>query len=137
MDDADTMGRLQRPADLLRDLDRLLRRQLLFLLHEGAQVLPGDELHGDKLHPFAFAQVVNANHVLMRNLMRQAQFLLEALNDCRVASQIWADHFQRDGTIELPVRSFVNRAHAALAKQLDDLVPLPEQYTGLQNRLVG
>ena len=58
-----------------------------FLLHQAAQVLTLDVLHGDELHAVGFAQVVNPDHVLVRDLGGQKQFLLEAVNDGRLPAR--------------------------------------------------
>ena len=70
MDDAHTMSSFQRTADLLDDLDCLLRRKLFSLQNESPQVFAFDELHGDELHAIGVAQVVDADHILMSNLVR-------------------------------------------------------------------
>ena len=41
------------------------------LVDEGAQVLALDEFHGDELHAIAFAEVVNADDVAVRDPLRE------------------------------------------------------------------
>ena len=93
-------------------------------MDEGQQVLALDVLHGDELHSVGFTQVVNADDVAVRHLMSQQQFLLEAIDDGLVASQIGPDYLQRNGAVQFEVGRLINRAHAALPENLDDLIPL-------------
>src|SRR5207244_6791514 len=94
MNDPHAVRGFKRTADLLHDLDRFLGGELVFLVYEGAEILTLDVLHGDELHPLGFAQVVNANYILVGDLASEEQFLLEAIEDSRIAGQIGQTNFQ-------------------------------------------
>ena len=99
VDHAHAMSRFQRAADLLNDLDGLFRRKLFSLQNKSTQVFAFDELHGDELHAIGVAQVVDADHILMSNLMRQQQLLLESRQDRGIRGQLRADELQRHRTV--------------------------------------
>ena len=134
VNDACAVRGFQRAAGLLHDLDRFLRSKLaLLLLHQAAQVLTLDVLHGDELHAIGFAQVVDPDDVLVGDLGGQKQFLLEAVNDGLVAGQVGPDDFQRHHAIQFAVARFVDRAHPAFAEDLQDFVALAENRARLQH----
>jgi hypothetical protein len=121
-------------TNLLYDFYRLFGRKLLLLMDEGEQVLALDVLHGDELHPVRFAQVVNADHIPMRYLMRQQQLLLEAIDNALVARQVGPDDFDRNRAVQFAVGRLINRTHATLPENLDDLVALGEEHARFQSR---
>ena len=61
------------------------------LVDQGTQVLTLNKLHGDELHAVGFAQVVNANDILVRDLRRQEELLLESRQNRRIAGQFAAE----------------------------------------------
>src|SRR5205823_7485531 len=122
MNHAFSMRCLEGETDLLDDLDRFSWRQLAPALEKIGQRLTIDELHGDELHPIRFAKVVNADHVAMRDLPGQHEFLFEKLNDARIACQIGTDYLQRDYAFDVAVVRLVNRAHSAQSEHLLDLI---------------
>src|SRR5207244_6653406 len=94
MNDPHAVRGFERSADLLHDLDRFLGGELGFLVYEGAEVFTLDVLHGDELHAFGFAQVVNADYIFVGDLASEEQFLLEAVENSRIAGQIGQTNFQ-------------------------------------------
>src|SRR5438128_7882443 len=118
MNDPYAVRGFKRSADLLHDLDCFLGGELVFLVYEGAESLTLDVLHGDELHPLGFAQVVNANYILVGDLASEEQFLLEAIEDGLVAGKIGPNDFQGDWPTQLAVHGFVDRAHSAFAQNL-------------------
>ena len=137
VNDACAVRGFERAAGLLHDLDRFLGSKFSLLLHQAAQVLTLDELHGDELHAVGLAQVVDPDDVLVGDLGGQKQFLLEAVNDGLVAGQIRADDFQRHHAIQFDVARLVDRAHPAFAQDLQDFVTLPQKLTRFQHRRIG
>ena len=133
----DAVRRFQRAADLQHDFYRFLRRQLLLLLHQAAQVLTFDKLHGDELHAFGFAQVVDPDYVFVRDPSSQQQFLLEAVDDGLASGQLGPDDFQRHHAIQFAVARLVDRAHPTFAEDLQDFVTLAEHLAGLKHGLVA
>ena len=106
---------------------------LPFARQDGAQVLTFDELHGDELHAVSFVQVVNADDVLVGDLPRQHQLLLEARQDGRITGQIGANDLESHDTLDFLVSGFVDRAHAAHAEQLPDLVAAAEDVAFMED----
>src|SRR5205823_3742996 len=91
MNDPYAVRGFERTADLLHDLDRFLGGELSLLMDEGAEVLALDVLHGDELHAFGFAQVVNADYIFVGDLASEEQFLLEAVENSLIAGKIGPD----------------------------------------------
>src|SRR5579872_670617 len=132
MDDAHCMRSLKRTADLEHDFDRVAWREGLALSNTRAQISAFDVLHGDELHAIGFAQVVNADYVPVRHLMREDQLLLEAVDDRRIGGEIGTNDFQGDGAIDLPVEGLVNRTHASFAEQRRYLIAIGEHCSRAQ-----
>ncbi len=64
-------------AELPRDLDGLVRRQPTDALQERRQLLAAHELHRDEVLAARLAHVVDAAHVAVRNLPRDAHLAVE------------------------------------------------------------
>src|SRR5207245_6826104 len=137
MNDPYAVRGFERTADLLHDLDRFLGGELSLLMDEGAEVLALDVLHGDELHAFGFAQVVNANYIFVGNLASEEQFLLEAVKNSLIAGKIGPDNFQGYWPTQLAVHGFVNRAHSAFAQNLQNFVSLGQNRPRLQHGLAS
>jgi len=56
------------------------------------QIFPFDELHRDELHALGFTEVVNANHVAVRDLVSEQQLCLKRPGST-VGSQLGTDDF--------------------------------------------
>ena len=95
------------------------------------EVLALQVRHGDVLHAVQFADVVHADDVLVRDLARQQEFLLEPPVEqprrLRIGGEFLAHRLDRHGDAQLVVQGLVDRAHAARAEQLDDVIPLAER----------
>ncbi len=134
MDDAFGVRRLQSRTRLRDDVNRFFRGELSFLGKNRAQVLTFDELHGDELHAFGFAEVVDADDVPVRDLSRQDQFLFEARQNCRIAREVWPYDLQAQCTVDFQIVRLVDRAHAAHAQQFLDLVAAAQHAAHLEDR---
>ncbi len=86
------------------------------------QILAFDVLHGDELDAIGLAQIKNANHVFVRDLPRENQFLLEAPEYFRIGGHVGANHFDGNLAFQLFVVGLVNGAHSALAEQTHDFI---------------
>ena len=120
-------------ADLEHDVDGFFRRQFALARQDGAQVLTFDELHGDELHAIGFVQVVNADDVLVRDLPGQHQLLLEARQDGGIPGQVGTNDLQPNNALDFHVAGFIDRAHAAHAEQLLDLVAAAENVAFVED----
>ena len=68
----------------------------------------------------------------MCDFPRQDQFLLEALHDAGVAGQVSPDHLYGHQSVQFAVSCFVDRAHAAFAQHLQDLVTIREDTSNFE-----
>ena len=93
MDHTCCMSGFQRTAYLADDRDGLRGCEFSFFVQDGVEILPLDILHGDELHPICFAEVVDADDVSVSDVARKKDLLLEAVDDCRIASEFRANHF--------------------------------------------
>src|SRR5437016_848397 len=116
------MRGVESPADLLHDTHSFDRGKFSPFPQQRFQIAALDIFHGEKLHPIGLAKVVDPDHVLVRNLPRQDQFLLEALENRRGVREFRTNDFQSDQAIEFAVLGLVNRSHATFAQQMKDLV---------------
>ena len=125
MDDARFVRGLRGPRDLPRMMRRTLRDRQLAVARAPRQVRALDVRHRDVLDAVDLAEVVNADDVLVRDLPREQQLLLEAALDLvrRVAvlRDLRADDLQRDGDVEFGVPRLIDGAHAADAEQSKDV----------------
>jgi len=64
-----TVRSVQSLAHLLNNIYRFFWSKLLFFADEGTQVFTLDVLHRDELDALTFAQVIDADHVLVRDLV--------------------------------------------------------------------
>ena len=121
VDDADAVRRFQGQAHLPDDLHGFFGRKLAVVQQKLANIASFDILHGDKFHTIDFRQVVDANHVSVGHLPRRQQFLLESRKNHRVRRHLGSNQLQRDKMFHFPVERLVNRAHASLAEQGQNL----------------
>ena len=80
VDDAFGVRGGERVGDLPRDRDGALDRQPAFAAQDAVQILAVHEGHRDELEALDFAQVVDAEDVLVRDLRAEEQLLLEPLD---------------------------------------------------------
>ncbi len=91
-----------------------------------------------KRTPSAMAEIVNSDHIAVRDLPRQHQLLAKTPQDIRAASQIGANYFQRHNPVHFLVVSLKNGPHAAFAERFQDLVAATQNRAGHQrNASVG
>src|SRR6202161_3933885 len=122
MNDALGVRSFERIGNWIHDAHGLFVRKLALADHLGLQIVALDELHGDELDAVSFAKIENSDYVFVRNLPRENQFLFETMQCFRLRGEFRANNFQRNEPLELAVFRFINRAHAALPKQIDDFV---------------
>src|SRR2546427_945509 len=123
------------PLDALADKFQPARYLQLALLPQHRREIGAlDVWHRDVLHAFDVAEIVNADDVLVRDLAREQQLLLELPLDLRrrvrVDGGVGADQLQGDRDAELRVPGVVDRAHAADPEQPDDVITGAEYLTG-------
>ena len=82
------------------------------------------------LMPSISPEIVNADHVLVRDLAGEEQLVLEALfrsRQRRAAPAVRANHLQRDRDAELRIPGLIDGAHAADAEDPDDVIARAER----------
>ena len=132
VNDAGVVGGSKAAGDLPGDLQSPRNGQLAVAPQDGREVVALDVRHRDVLDAVDLAQIVNPDDVLVRDLPGEEQFLLEPLFGFRrraAAARVDANHLQCDGNAQLGVPGLVDRAHAADAKHLDDVIPRAERLT--------
>ena len=137
VNDANAMSGFERAADLLDDLDCFFGRKYFVLKNQRAQVFALDELHGDELNAVGVAKVIDADDVFVRDLMGKEKLLLEAGDNRGIGRKLTPNEFQGDEAVEFAVAGLVDRAHAAFAQQLQDLVATGHDITGIEQRDIG
>ena len=107
-----------RPAQIclaMRSADG--RRQDVAGLDELLERQPLDELHREVAQPAGLAEVVRAQDVGVRDAAREADLLLEPVEQRRVGRErLAAQRLDRDGVVEVAVVRAVHDAHAAPAR---------------------
>src|SRR6185503_7136996 len=105
---------------------------MLDAAQQRSQVLSVHELHGQERHTVRFADVVDAAHVRVRDLSREAHLGAEPLLHVRVTLERPADELDRHLLAETRVLGAEHLAHAtALDHALDDAVA-PRQQASRQ-----
>ena len=130
MEDALLVRGVQAGAELPRDVDRLVHRQVADPLQQRREVLAVHVLHGQEVAAFDLADVVDAADVRVRDLPREAHLRVEPREERLVARDALRKELQRDGLPELEVVGAVDLAHAALAEKAHDAVALAEHGAG-------
>src|SRR5690348_7010463 len=119
--------RFEGAANLQHDFCRLGGGEFASLPQESAEVLSLDEIHGDEFDPVGLPQVENANDVFVRDLASKNQFLLEASQHFRVASEFRANQFECDKPVEFLVSGLIDCTHAAASEKLKNFVASRQQ----------
>ena len=124
--------RFQRAADLNHDPHFLLQGEWSAVAQQRVKVAASHELHRDELDVVGFAEIENADDVLVRYLTGQDQFLFEAREDLGLIRQFRTNYFKRNHAVHFAVAGLVDSAHAALAQCLNDFVALAKDGAGGQ-----
>ena len=144
VDDAHAVGFGQPFGDLAGDGDGPAGPDRARPADELLEVFALDVLHADELDQAGLAQVVEAADVAVGDLAGVLELGLEPLHGGRVEAELRPDDLESHHFLELLVKGFVNRTHAALAQLLDDLVapgedraPVQLVESGDQGRRIG
>ncbi len=84
-------------------------------------------LHGDELCFSCFPDIENADDIPVRHLARKDQLLFETLQNLRMIRHLGSDYFESDLSLQFPVSSFVDGAHAAFAEQIEKFITFAKQ----------
>ena len=116
------VGGGQAGAELARGLDRLVHGQASDAAQQRAEILAIHELHGDVVQAFGDADVVDAADVGVRDLARDADFVVEAREGAIVGGGGLGQEFQGHGLAQGQVGGAIDFAHAAASQQSRDAV---------------
>jgi hypothetical protein len=114
-------------AHLPRKFRRFVGRQAADAPEQAGQILAVDVLHGQVRLPLDLANVVNAAHIGVGNLARNADFVVEAGQQIQIAAGRFRQEFQRHRLSEQNVIGAEDFAHSAFAQSRDDAVPTDDQ----------
>ncbi len=123
-------------AELARDLDRLVLGKPPDPPQERGEVFAVDVLHGEEVPPVDLADVVDAADVGMRDAARVTHLGVEALDEGGLRGEFLRQEFQRDRLAELQIVGAVDLAHAAVADQPDDAVPVGQDRPGRKSAAI-
>ena len=112
MDHALIVRGLQPLADLPEDVDDPRHGQASLAPHDTGEVMSVNVLHRQELHASGFAEVVDAQDVLVCDVARELNLALEALENCRITGEIETNDFERDVAVELAIADEVDLAHS-------------------------
>ena len=124
-------------ADLSRDLEALVPGQMADAAEQGSEVLAVHVLHGEEVLAVHFAHVVHATHVRVRDLAGQPRLCEQARELRGVGGHGPREELQRHDLAELEVVGAVHLAHASLADQGHDAIPVRHHDAGRESGGVG
>jgi hypothetical protein len=107
----------------VRDVERLLVRQVADSLQQRREIFPVDELHRQKMLAVHIGDVVDATDVRMRELPCDPDFGEKPLTPNGVRRQRGWQKLQRDGLTKFQIVGAIHLAHPAAAEQPDDAIP--------------
>src|SRR2546426_4214522 len=112
--------------------NRLFRSKFPFLLQKDSQISPFYVLHGDVSDSACLSEIEYADDVGVGNFSRQDEFLFEAPQHFRMASEVGTNQLQCNQALQLDVSRLVNGPHTALTEQLQDFVAVAEHAPRLE-----
>ena len=130
MEDAPIVRRGQPFGHFRGNAQRVLRRQRL-AVHQRAQVLAVDQLHGDPGEALGVTRLVDGDDVGMIEGGGGPRFLFEPAQRLRTGGQLGRQDLQGHFTTELVVSRTVDLSHPARTNYAEDLV-LPKAVTRSQ-----
>ena len=107
---------------LPRELDGAPGFQAALALQKAAQALSLHEFHREIDRVARAMEFVQSRHVAMRDLVRQQQFVLEALQNLRIAGDLGLQDLQRHNLAGLTVPHLIDDAHAAAPQFAEHLI---------------
>ena len=122
MEDAALVRRGDARAQLPRDVHRFVGRQAADAPQQRREILAVDVLHGEEAAAVGVAEIVEAAHVLVRHLARDAQLAVELREARGVGGDAVGEELERDRLPEREIVGAVDLAHAAAAEERDQAV---------------
>src|SRR5215469_12185685 len=116
-------------ANLFANVECLFQRKYVFRLYDLSKAASLNEGHGDELHSSPFAQVVDAQDMLVGNAAGKQQFLLESLHNVRICHQFGTNDLERHHTIQLKIVGLVNAPHSTFPEFAFNAIAWPKSGT--------
>ncbi len=132
MNDALLVRDAHADADVARVRDDLLRLHRLLVRDLGAERVRGEVLHRDRVAAADVQEVVNPDHVLVRDPAGVAQLVHEALEHLLVRGDVRVQELQDQAFLDDRVLDEHHGAERALADLLDELVAAFDHVAGVQ-----
>ncbi len=126
----------QAGAYLTGHFDALVGGQPSDASQQRREVFAVDELHRQKVTAVDVAHVVDAAHVRMRNLPRDAHLVEEALQARRLTMHRFGQELERDRLAQLQVLGPIHLPHATATDQSDDAVAAKEKRARREAALI-
>ena len=117
-------------AQLARELRGFVGGKTPDAAQQAAQILAVDVLHRKIRLAVHLADVVNAADVLMRNLARDANLVVETGQQVHVVPGRFREKLQRDRLAQDEIVGPKNLAHPAFAEAGDDSIPAGQKGAG-------
>ena len=114
--------RTEAGAQLLGDLERLVAGHAADAAQQRSEVFAVHVLHGDKDLALRLHDVVNPQHVGMRDLAGQADLVPIAAEPGRVCRAASGEEFQSDWLLQLQVVCPIDVAHAAASQRSEQTI---------------
>src|SRR5215472_1219428 len=109
-------------ADLKHDARRFIGRKFAFIRKKGPNVPTLHKFHSDEFDPVGLPKIKNSDDILVGDLAREYEFLLEASQDFGIAGELRTDQLESNKTVEFLVPRFIDRTHPTASKQLQDFI---------------
>jgi hypothetical protein len=123
-------------AQLPRDVERLLPRQVADATEQRGERLAVHVLHRQVVQAIGVADVVDAADVGMRHAAREPHLAGEPRRRVLAVAGVRGQQLERDRLIEPQVVGAIYLAHRAASEQADDAVAAGEDVAGREPRLV-
>ena len=137
VDDAAVVRRRDAGAQLPRDVERFVLRKAPDAAEQRAEILAVHVLHRQKRTAVRFAEVVEADDVLVRHLPRDAQLVVKLGQTRCVARDGLGQELQRHRLIERQILGAIDLAHAAAAEHRDEAISAGNDRAGCEALRVG
>src|SRR5262245_62068412 len=109
-------------ADLHSDLDSGADAERVEPVENPSHALAFDEFHGDEGDAVGAVEIVDTAHILVRNLAREPQFILESVDERRLLRNLRFQNLERNDLPSFAVASLVNETHPAHSKPRENFV---------------
>ena len=130
MDEARTVGLVERARHGRTDVDRELRTEALLTVEQLPEALAVDELHHHGLAAIVLEDVVDGDDVRVIQPGDGDGLAPEPFGDHRIGGEVGLEPFDRNPAVELHVGGDPHLGHPTVTDPPFEVVPLREQLDG-------